>query len=70
MDTKDQTKTLQKNIIGTHLNEGGSPDKTFKPSPDDLLDTFYKTMEFRSKLTPEELKLIDELVDKSLSRKK
>jgi hypothetical protein len=27
-------------------------------------------MEFRSKLTPEELKLIDELVDKSLSRKK
>ena len=26
------------------------PDKTFKPSPDDLLDTFYKTMEFRSKL--------------------
>ena len=52
------------------LNEGGSPDKTFKPSPDDLLDTFYKTMEFRSKLTPEELKVIDELVDKSLNRKK
>jgi hypothetical protein len=27
-------------------------------------------MEFRSKLTPEELKVIDELVDKSLNRKK
>ena len=37
MDIKDQTKTLQKNITGTHYNEGGSPDKTFKPSPDDLL---------------------------------
>ena len=27
-------------------------------------------MEARSKLTPEELKIIDELVDKSLNRKK
>jgi len=27
-------------------------------------------MEFRSKLTPEELKIIDELVDKSINRKK
>ena len=52
------------------MNEGGSPDKTFKPSPDDLYDTFLKTMEARSKLTPEELKIIDELVDKSLNRKK
>ena len=67
---KASDKDFAKEYYRDPLNEGGSPDKTFKPSPDDLLDTFYKTMEFRSKLTPEELKLIDELVDKSLSRKK
>ena len=67
---KGSDKDFAKEYYRDALNEGGSHDKTFKPSPDDLLDTFYKTMEFRSKLTPEELKLIDELVDKSLSRKK
>ena len=67
---KGSDKDFAKEYYRDALNEGGSPDKTFKPSPDDLLDTFYKTMEFRSKLTPEELKVIDELVDKSLNRKK
>ena len=67
---KGSDKDFAKEYYRDSLNEGGSPDKTFKPSPDDLYDTFLKTMEARSKLTPEELKIIDELVDKSLNRKK
>ena len=67
---KGSDKDFAKEYYRDALNEGGSPDKTFKPSPDDLYDTFLKTMEARSKLTPEELKIIDELVDKSLNRKK
>ena len=67
---KGSDKDFAKEYYRDSLNEGGSPDKTSKPSPDDLYDTFLKTMEARSKLTPEELKIIDELVDKSLNRKK
>jgi|TARA_B100000315_G_scaffold224616_1_gene230266 hypothetical protein len=48
------------------MGEGGDPDKTFKPSPKDFVERIKKLTLIRSQLDPLSLKIIDELVEKSL----
>ena len=47
-------------------DEGGKADKTFKPSPKDFVKRVHKLTLIRSQLDPYSLKIIDELVEKSL----
>ena len=47
-------------------DEGGDADKTFKPSPKDFVERIQKLTLIRSQLDPYSLKIIDELVEKTL----
>lgn len=48
-------------------DEGGKADKTFKPSPKDFIERIHKLTILRSQLDPYSLKIIDELVEKTLA---
>lgn len=67
---KGSDKDFAKEYYRDALQDGGKPGKPFDPTPEELYDTFLKTMEFRGKLNPKEIELIDELVEKSLAARK
>ena len=49
------------------LKEGGDPDRSFKPSPKDFVERIHKLTILRSQLDPYSLKIIDDLVEKTLA---
>jgi len=49
------------------LEEGGDPDTTFKPSPKDFIERIHKLTILRSQLDPYSLKIVDDLVERSLA---
>ena len=48
-------------------DEGGDADKTFKPSPKDFIERIHKLTILRSQIDPYSLKIIDDLVERSLA---
>ena len=49
------------------LEGGGDPDRSFKPSPKDFVKRIHKLTILRSQLDPYSLKIIDDLVERSLA---
>ena len=49
------------------LEEGGSADKSFKPSPKDFVKKIHRLTLLRAQLDPYSLKIVDDLVERSLT---
>ena len=64
---KGSDKDFAKEYYRDALQDGGKPGKPVDQTPEELYDTFLKTMEFRGRLNPKEIELIDDLVEKSLA---
>ena len=63
---KGTDKEFAEDYYRDNFSGGGRADKSFRPSTaKELFDRINKTMILRSQLKPEELKLVDDLINKS-----
>ena len=63
---KGTAREFSEEYYRENYSGGGRADKSFRPSTaKELFDRINKTMILRSQLKPEELKLVDDLINKS-----